>query len=318
MSEGIQIQGELIAPGTSKTVSLAVGRLPSGSTISIRTFVSCSAVAGPTVLMIAGLHGDEINGIEILRRFTAVADRLLSGNVVVIPILNVYGFINFSRAVPDGKDVNRSFPGSTRGSLASRVAHMLTKKVLPLADYVVDFHTGSENRYNYPQLRINPRDPQTRLLAEAFGSPFILLNVPPNGSLRRVCRDVEKPVLVYEAGEALRFDDLAIEEGLRGLDRLLMSLGMVAQSKLGAPRQIAIGKSSWIRAPQAGIFHCLKKAGNYVHRDEPLGQVYDPYGGREHTLVTTARSGYLLSHNNTPVVYKGDALFHIGFEEHEA
>ncbi len=314
MSTGIIINKVEVKPGESEIINLHVGKLPSGAKISVKTHVFCGSETGPSVLLLAGLHGDEINGIEILRRMIAdgLQGKLLRGNIVVIPILNIYGFVNFSREVPDGKDVNRSFPGSMSGSLASRMANIITKKVLPVIDFGVDFHTGGDNRYNYPQVRYTKKDEKAKELAKAFGAPFLLEKSVLPKSLRRTARDLKVPIIVYEGGEALRLDGLAIESAVDGLTRLLTSAGMIS-GEVKDVSSLCFHKSSWIRAKQAGIFIWSKKSGNQVVKGETLGSIYDPYGITR-VAVTANRDGFILGHNNTPVVHQGDALFHIGYE----
>ncbi len=314
MSLGYSINGVDIEPGKSESVSLYVGKLPSGAKISVKTYIYSGLKDGPNVLLLAGMHGDEINGIEILRRSMAegLYDNLQAGNVIVIPILNIYGFLNFSRDVPDGKDVNRSFPGTMSGSLASRVARMLTKRVLPTIDFGIDFHTGGDNRFNYPQIRFSKKDDVGRELAELFSAPYLLEKAMISKSLRKVARDMKVPIIVYEGGEALRLDGFVIESALRGLRNVLISKGMLD----GTPARghsFVFKRSSWIRAREAGIFIWSKKSGNRVSKGEILGSIFDP-SGQQRTPIAASRDGYILGHNNTPVVHQGDALFHIGYE----
>lgn len=313
MASGVTINKIFIKPGDSETISLHVGKLPSGAKISVKTHVFCSKHEGPNVLLLAGLHGDEINGIEILRQSIAsgLFDNLVSGNIIVIPILNIYGFVNFSRVVPDGKDVNRSFPGSMTGSLASRMAAILTKRVLPVIDFGIDFHTGGDDRFNYPQIRYTKTDKRSRQLAESFAAPFLIEKALLPKSLRKTGKDLKKPIIVFEGGEAQRLDGFVIETAVRGLKRLLISEGLI-QGEIATVRYRRFNKSSWIRARQAGIFIWSKNSGHQVIKGETLGSIYDP-GGRSRVAVTATRDGYILGHNNTPVVHQGDALFHIGY-----
>ncbi len=208
-----------IAPGQSGVVGLNVGALPSDTSIYINIYVYRSDRPGPTFLIVGGLHGDEINGIEIVRRAIAEESfsQLEAGSVIAIPLLNVYGFINFSRNVSNGRDVNRSFPGSSRGSLASRVANVMTKEILPNADLILDLHTGGAGRYNYPQTRFTKDDNDSRQLATAFGAPFMIDKPVIGKSLRKTANKMLTPIVVYESGEALRIDENGIETGLQGI-----------------------------------------------------------------------------------------------------
>ncbi len=313
MTKKIEIQKVAVGPGERAEVRIPVGRLPAGNQILMRAQVFRSREEGPSVLLLAGVHGDEINGVEILRRALAdkLFDGLLRGTVIVIPIVNVFGFINFSREVPDGKDVNRSFPGNMNGSLAARVARILTKKILPMIDFGVDFHTGGGQHYNYPQVRYTDDDDRAGELARQFAAPFLLAKRPVGRSLRKVAHGMDKPIIVYEGGENHRFDGFAIEKGLTGLRRLLHAQGMLDQS---APpeRLISLRNSAWVRASHAGMFQWSKAAGHQVRKGEVIGAIHDPYGA-DSRLITAPRDGFLLGHNNSPLISPGDALFHLGY-----
>jgi len=310
----LEINKTIIKPGEQKEVRINVGSLASGTRIHIPVHVFRSVKKGPTVLILGGVHGDEINGVEIVRRCIAndTFTRLMKGTVITIPLLNVYGFINFSREIPYGKDVNRSFPGTNNGSLASRVARVLSKKILPLVDYGVDFHTGGDSRYNFPQIRYTAGDEQAKKLAKAFGAPITLSRSAIPKSLRRVAKDMGTTMLVYEGGEASRFDGFSIDSGISGLHRLLKHLKMIDSNVPKLPTR-EFTKTSWIRADQAGIFTWTKSSGNIVTKGESLGQVNDPYGLVSHKVIAK-KSGFLIGHNNAPVVRQGDALFHIALE----
>lgn len=307
------IHNTSIEPGNSAVIKIPVGRIPSGNQISIQVQVHRSAEPGPTALILGGVHGDEVNGIEIVRSAVAETffDQITCGNVIIIPVLNIYGFINFSRDVPDGKDINRSFPGNRRGSLASRVAHTLAKKILPLADFGVDFHTGGRGTYNYPQIRYTQGHAQSLELARAFAAPFLLAKKTIPKSLRRYSMELDIPMLVYEGGENLRLDRFATEEGLAGLKRLMIAKGMLAGEKVEAD-YLHYEKTTWIRAPKAGMFRFEKKSGDPVDKGEVLGQIFDPYG-HEQQQIKARRSGHIIGHSNMPVISQGDALFHLAY-----
>lgn len=310
----MNIHNTTIEAGENQTLKLYIGRLPSDNRIQINLHVFRSSLPGPTILVLAGVHGDEINGIEIVRRAITegIFERLTRGAAVVIPLLNVYGFNNFSREVPDGKDVNRSFPGSLDGSLASRVARAITKKVLPHIDYGIDFHTGGQSRFNYPQVRYSAGDEQSKRLAEAFGAPFLLANRPPAKSLRKIALKHEKPILTYEGGENQRFDGFSIEQGLMGLKRVLVAQDML-EASLPPGQSKTFSDSTWVRAAKAGLFRWQKNSGHAVQKGEPIGVINDPYGMDEIPILSP-RNGYIIGHNNAPVVSTGDALFHIAYE----
>lgn len=307
------INKKSVAPGEQEIIKLNVARLPSGTVINIRIHVYRSLKPGPCVLVLGGVHGDEINGVEIVRRMVddKLFDQLECGSVIAIPLLNVYGFIQFSRDAADGKDVNRSFPGNMKGSLASRVANTLTKQILPVVDFGVDFHTGGSARYNYPQIRYSSDDAAAAELAKEFAAPFLIVKPNLPKSLRKVSKGMGKPVLVYEGGESLRYDGYSIENGIAGMRRLLKAKGMLNDAPEILRDPIHISKTSWVRAAQSGMFIWSQQSGAKVSAGEPLGYINDPYG-HEEIPVLAHRDGYLIGHNNAPVVSAGDALFHIG------
>ena len=305
-----------IEKGTQAKVRLKIGYLPSGTDISIYAHVFRGMEDGKTGLVLAGVHGDEINGVETLRQLLEAGffKNITKGTVIVVPLLNVFGFINFSRDVPDGKDVNRSFPGNQKGSLASRVARKLTKSILPLVDFAIDFHTGGDSRYNYPQIRFTGTDPAARELADVFRAPLTIPRPRIARSLRKVAGDMGIPVVVFEGGESRRLDALSIEEGKNGIRRVFEHFDMLpaSDSESFHRESLLIEKSSWIRADEAGLFIWSKCAGNFVRKGEHLGVIQDIYGERSIT-VTARQNGFIIGHNNAPVVNSGDALFHIGY-----
>ncbi len=312
--EEFTIDGQEIKPGESNLVGIKVGALPSGTSIYINIYVYRSVNPGPTLTVIGGLHGDEINGVETIREsiHRGVFSNLQSGSVIAIPLLNVFGFINFSRNVPDGKDVNRSFPGTKSGSLASRVAHAVTTHVMPLSDVIIDMHTGGVGRYNWPQVRFTASDEKAAELAKAFGARFILEKPVIRKSLRQVAGKKNISVIVYESGEALRLDSFGVDRGSRGLERVMMKMGLKdSDVEPDEERVVLIKKASWRRAPTSGIFLWDKVSGDFVEKGEILGRISDPFGSKGMN-VKSMKTGYIVGHTNTPVVSHGDALFHIG------
>ncbi len=305
-----------IAPGNTEKIEVNIAKLPSHSPIDISITVSRAKEDGPTLLLSGGLHGDEINGIEIVRR---IIDQGLNvperGTVICIPIINIYGFIHFSRYVPDGKDVNRSFPGSNTGSLASRVAHYLMKNIIPKIDYGLDFHTGGADRTNYPQLRGVMTDPVNRKLAKAFHAPFTLHSAYRPKSLRKSAARYGKKILVYEGGESARFDEFSIQKGIEGTIRVMKHLDMISR-ELPPPSHanIMIKKSSWVRAKTSGLFQTNVVYGEKVKKNSILGYITDPFG--DFTIpVKSPAFGYVIGLNNNPILHQGDAILHIGIPE---
>ncbi len=307
----LQIDGHTIHPGESTKLSINIARLPSHTDIDLVIHVNRSEIPGPIVLLSGGLHGDEINGIEIVRRIMERnINQPLKGTIISMPIINIYGFINFSRYVPDGKDINRSFPGNRNGSLASRVAHFMTSTMLPVVDYGLDFHTGGANRSNFPQVRCTFRDEQAVALAQATNAPFILHSPLIKKSLRDSAYRKGKSFLVYEGGESMRMDEIAIEEGIKCAMNFLSHLEMIPATH-AEPSSIWIKESAWIRSRYSGIFHSDVELGQIVGRGEEIGQITDPFGDFQ-KVIKSPGDGYVIGLNNTPIVHQGDALVHLG------
>lgn len=315
-NEPLTIAGREIFPGDMTVIGLNVGSLPSDTKIYINVFVFRGKEPGPVMLVLGGIHGDEINGVEIVRRSieSGVFKQLHKGTVIAIPLLNVFGFINFSRDVHDGKDVNRSFPGNPHGSLASRVAHALTSSVLPVVDFGIDFHTGGLGRFNYPQIRYTKGSEESFELAKIFGAPYIVEKPVINKSLRKVAGRMHIPMIVYEAGESQRLDGEGIDFGFEGIFNVMRANGMIdSPGSDTRPHQVLIRKSSWIRASASGIFTWTRKSGEFVQEGESLGTIKDLFVVHE-KIISSSRPGYIIGHTNTPVVSHGDALFHIGYD----
>ncbi len=314
-SEILNIDNNLIERGEFKTIRLLVGRLPSDTRIFIQAHVYRSENPGPVLLLLAGVHGDEINGMEIIRSSIErdMFDSITGGTVIAIPLLNVFGFINFSRDVPDGKDVNRSFPGSTTGSLASRIARTLTKKILPHVNYALDFHTGGSSRYNYPQVRFAKSDPKSAQLARAFQAPLLLEKGMIKNSFRKSAFDLGIPVVVYEGGESIRLDGFSIEKGIEGIQNVLHYLGMWANRPQSTHKCTLVRRTTWVRAGYSGLFIWTKSSGATVVKGEPMAVIKDPFGMKSIPVIAP-RDAVIVGHNNASVVNQGDALFHIGYD----
>ena len=310
----VTIAGHEIKPGESKEININIARLPSHTQIDTPIYVYRSNEDGPVLALMAGMHGDEINGMEIVRRILdRDLHRVKSGTVVCMPITNVYGFLNFSRDVPDGKDVNRSFPGSKNGSLASRVAYNLTHQVIPFIDFGIDFHTGGAMRTNYPQVRAMLDDEKNQELANAFSAPFTIDSPFRPNSLRKEASKKGKNIIVYEAGESLRFDQQGIEEGINGTLRLMHHLKMINFAPEPKEQNKIIWSSSWVSAKHAGLFQPAIHCGQLFHKGEWLGTITDPFGEFKEQ-VKASETAYVIGLNNSPVVNAGDALMHLGMD----
>ncbi len=314
--DNLVIAEQVIKPGESRYIELNVARLPSGTQITMPVHVHRSKQPGPVVLLSGGLHGDEVNGIEIVRRFLqkGIHDELLKGSIVAMPIINVYGFINFSRDVPDGKDVNRSFPGNEDGSLASIVAHTLTSQILPQIDFGIDFHTGGASRTNFPQIRYEEGDDLAHEIATAFHAPFTLNSAVIRNSFRETAKNMSKTVIVFEGGETLRIDPKTVVEGIKGIKRVLHHFKMLDNSPKQQHKTHYFKESHWVRAEVSGLFRHKKESGKKVKEGQTIGYISSPTNDYS-IKVKSPYNGYIIGHNNFPLIHKGDALFHIGLHD---
>ena len=320
--EPLVIAKTIIQPGEAKIVRLPSPRLYTRSRIDIPVHVIRSEKPGPRLFVIAAIHGDEINGIEIIRRLLKMPElKKLKGTLITVPVANVYGLINQSRYLPDRRDLNRSFPGNKRGSLAARLAYRLLNQIIVKCDYGIDLHTGSKHRRNLPQLRVHLEQSGTKELAEAFEAPVIIDASIREGSLREACRRLEIPLLVYECGEALRFSEFGIRIGLKGVLKVMAKIGMLPkitnEEKLSKLRPTIAHATMWVRAPASGILHQVKTFGSHIKKGELLAIITDPLGTEERQVVSPV-AGVIIGINNLPLINAGDALFYIGcFESAE-
>ena len=315
-NQEIVIRGERIGLGESSLIKIPVDRLATGTLIEIPVYVFNGETPGPTVLLQGGLHGDEINGVELIRRMLIDKRyKITKGCVIVVPLLNVFGFLNLARDM-HGKDVNRSFPGSKKGSLASSMANFISKELIPLIDFAIDYHTGGAQRNNYPQIRYTPIDARAASLAKLFAAPFVFPSRLISKSFRNECFKQGVPVIVYEAGESLRLDEFAIEKGIEGTLRILKHFEMIdEQVHLPSLEQpVYIAKRRWIRAKAAGLFSASVYNGAAVTKGMVLGTIVDTYGETKFS-VKAPSDGYIIALNFFPVINKGDALFHFGMSE---
>lgn len=312
--------GELIRPGSRASLNLALPNLSTYTPMAMPVHIVHGRKDGPVLFVSAAIHGDEINGVEIIRKLVKSSSiKSLRGTLIAVPIVNVYGFVTHSRYLPDRRDLNRSFPGSEHGSLTARLAHTFTHEILDRSDYGIDLHTGGLHRFNHPHIRANLDDPETDRLAEAFGTPVIINANLRDGSLRQMAAEKGIPTLLYEAGEALRFDQLAIQAGVRGIRNVMRAINMLPersrQSKSKKVEPVEAKGSAWVRAPQAGLFRAIAKIGARVVKDEKIGAVSDAFGDNE-TFIFASSTGIVIGRANLPVVNEGDALYHIArFEE---
>jgi predicted deacylase len=303
-----------VRPGKRHQCELPISKLVTGTQVSLPVMVVHGAHDGPTVWLNAAIHGDEINGVEIIRR---VLDRLdahqLHGTVLAVPIVNVHGFVSGDRYLPDRRDLNRSFPGSARGSLASRIAHLLMTEVVGRCSVGIDLHTGSDHRTNLPQIRADLDDPATNHLAKVFGAPIVIHSATRDGSLRQAATDAGATVLLYEAGEAWRFDEQAIATGVDGIIRVFTELGLMKPETLeNSPviGSVVSRSSSWVRARRSGIAQIDVMLGDHVDKGQTIGRLHDSFGNRL-GRITAPIDGVVIGLSLDPLFNRGDAIAHV-------
>lgn len=307
-----EIDGVAALPGKLTQIELQVARLPTGLWLSLPVGVLHGRKDGPVIWVSGAIHGDELMGIPIIRR---VLDRIdpndLCGTVLAVPVINVFGLIQESRYLPDRRDLNRSFPGSKRGSTASQLAHLFMKEVVARADVGLDVHTGSDGRVNLPQVRCDLTEPNTLRLASEFGAPVLLHSRLRDGSLRAAATERGKIILVYEAGEANRFDAHAIALGVGGVLRVMKALGMIDYG-VESPEQPphVYRASSWVRARRTGFCEMMVSLGTAVAEGESVAVIFDALG-RDRTLVRANSPGIVIGHATSALVHRGDAIAHI-------
>lgn len=315
MRDVFKLGGEIIQPGEHKLVDLPVSKLSNHIPVALTCHVLHGREPGPTLFVSAAVHGDEINGVEIIRRLLRVQELInLKGTLLCLPVVNAYGFITRSRYLPDSRDLNRSFPGNATGPLASRLAHLLMKEVVAQSQFGIDLHTAAANRTNLPQIRSSFDDARARELAIAFGAPVMLKSPERPGSLREAAAKHNVPVIVYEGGEGLRFDEFAIRVGVRGILGVMLAKSMITlPGDSHVPDQpIEASSSSWVRAPEGGVLLSYKTTGDTVEPDEVIGAIANPYEEVE-TQIKAPKRGVIIGRTRLPVVNLGDALFHIAW-----
>jgi len=310
--ESFAIGSWRVRAGSAKEVEIPITRLVTGADVSLPIQVVHGREPGPVVWVNAAIHGDEVLGVEVIRRvLQPLSPRTLRGTLLAVPVVNVLGFMTGDRYLPDRRDLNRSFPGSARGSLASRIAHLFMTEVVAKCEVGIDLHTASDRRANLPQIRADLDDERTRELAQAFGAPLMLHARIRDGSLRQAAREHGATVLLFEAGEAMRFDEAPIEAGVVGVRRVLSSLGMVDDEEVPAPPPTVESRASgWVRARGTGILHMEVDLGHRVGAGDRLGGLSDTFGRRVR-LVHADRPGIVIGLNRAPLVNSGDALVHI-------
>ncbi len=309
----VEIAGHRLLPGERKTLHLNLARLYTHTNLDLDVEVVHGRRAGPTLMVCAAIHGDELNGVEICRQLLKHKSLTrVRGTLIIVPVVNIFGFIHRSRYLPDRRDLNRCFPGSEKGSLGARIAYLFRTQVLAHCSHVIDLHTGAIHRSNLPQIRTNLDNEEAEAMATAFGAPIIIDSKLRDGSLRQCSDEAEISLILYEAGEALRFDDRAIRGGLRGILNVMRELDMLPKLKhTKKPLEpVVANSSSWLRTEADGVFRSVVSLGQRVEKGQLMGIVASPFGNAEYE-VTAPSAGIIIGQNNIPLVNEGDALYHL-------
>ncbi len=314
------INNQVIKPGSNQVIDLPLPPLYTHTPMTMPVHIIHGKTPGPRLFVSAAIHGDELNGVEIVRRLlNQAALKRLRGTLIAIPMVNVYGVIHHSRYLPDRRDLNRSFPGSAKGSLAARLAELFMREIVAQSTHGIDLHTGAIHRSNLPQIRANLDNEETLALAKAFNVPVLINSNLRDGSLRESAAEQGIPMLLYEAGEALRFDEFCIRAGLDGILQVMRHLGMInpRKNRKGIKEPYIARSSSWVRAGASGIFRTAKPLGSYIKRGEVLGIISDPISNADFEVLSPT-NGLVIGRSEIPLVYEGEAVYHLArFEDHK-
>jgi predicted deacylase len=314
MHDKLEILGHEILPGSSHVLNFNMAKLYTSTTVEIPVIIERGKEAGPVVLLTGGIHGDEINGVEVVRQIIAKKwNKPSCGTIIAIPVLNIFGFLNGQREFPDGRDLNRVFPGTKSGPLASRFAYQITKEILPKVDYIMDFHTGGAQRFNAPHLRLDKNESRSLEIAQVFNAPFLMYSSNLKKSFRATCSEMKKVYLLFEGGQSGASDKEIVLTAVRGAIRVLSHLKMLKKNVAVIPammNSIVIEDSKWVRAKFSGLLHPKVDHSRFVSKNDILATITDPYGKLRYK-VKAPHDGYVLNVNNSPLVYQGDAIFHL-------
>jgi len=311
----LKILGKEIKKGTKTILEVDVAKLHTRNSLRIPVIIERALLDGPILLLIGGVHGDESNGVAIVRDIIRKKyNKPISGTVICIPVFNVFGYLNLTREFPDGKDLNRVFPGSATGSLASQFAFKFTKEIAPFVDYVIDYHTGGSERENYPNVRCNFSNEETLNLAKVFNAPYIVNSSYIAKSIRETLNNMGKTVLVFEGGKTLELNQEVIKYGVDGALNVMKYLKMQEGELDIEKNHIVLSETKWIRAPYSGIFEPLIKNGVKIKKKSVIGRISDPYGEFERKIISPFNC-HVFCLNTAPIVNRGDALFHVSEED---
>ncbi len=309
----IEVGGHVIEPGERRTIELDIPQLYTHTRMVMPVHVVHGRRAGPVLFVNAALHGDELTGVAVIHRLMQQRGlERLRGTLLAVPVVNVYGFIHQSRYLPDRRDLNRSFPGFERGSLAARLADLFMEEIVSRASHGIDLHSGAIHRINLPQVRANLEHDEARELAMAFGAPVVLHSRLRDGSLREAVAETGTPVLLYEAGEALRVDEYSVRTGVRGIINVMRAIGMLAggRARTRPLRPYVSRSSAWVRSPMSGMMFLTTPLGAYVEENGVLGEIVDPFGSGR-LAVTAPCNGIVIGRTQIPLINEGDAVVHI-------
>ncbi|WP_417884722.1 succinylglutamate desuccinylase/aspartoacylase family protein [Zunongwangia sp.] len=310
----LSILGKKVPPGKSVTINMNMAKLYTTTSVEVPVIIERAKHPGPVVLITAGIHGDEINGVEIVRQLISKGiNKPDRGTVICVPVVNVFGFLNMMREFPDGRDLNRMFPGTKNGPLASRFAYQFKERLLPIADFCLDFHTGGASRFNAAQIRVKKGDLECIKLAKVFNAPFTVVSKTITKSYRETCSKMGIPILLFEGGKSMNSNKEIAREGVEGAMRILSHLQML-KSRFEVPeihfKSVLIENSTWMRAKYSGLLHIKIPCGKHVEKGEYIGTITDPYGKFRHK-IKAKNSGYIININEAAIVYQGDAVFHL-------
>jgi hypothetical protein len=315
LNKPLILLGKKIPDGKRTVLDIEVAKLHTRTTVKVPVIIERSNVKGPVILLLAGVHGDELNGVSIIRE---IINQKLNvpkkGTIICIPVFNIFGYLIQTREFPDGRDLNRMFPGSLNGSLASQFAFQFTKEIAPFIDYVIDYHTGGGERDNMAQIRLVSSEKKTLELANVFNPPFIVDSSYIAKSLRETLNKMGKTVLLFEGGKSKSLDPVIINHGIRGTKNILTHLDFIDEDITITEKPIFIKKAKWLRSNYSGMFKILVKNGTQVQKKDLLGVIQDPFGEFKKKIYAPFDC-YIFCINKTPIVNKGDALFHVSFEE---
>lgn len=313
----LHILNHQVLPGHKARINFNTAKLYTNTAVEVPVIIQRAKRKGPTILITAGIHGDEINGVEIVRQIIAQGiHKPKRGTIICLPVINVFGFLNLSRQFPDGRDLNRMFPGTKKGSLASRLAYQFSEEILPIADYCLDFHTGGASRFNAPQIRITTEAQELDELAKIFNAPFTVYSKTLKNSYRAICEKKNIPILLFEGGKSLDKNKEVTHQGVEGIKRILNHFDMLSQkfaTSSHAEKSIFINKSKWMRAKYSGLFHPEIEVGTFVRKGQIIALITDAYGSLSYK-IKAPNDGYIINVNEAPIIYQGDAIFHISTE----